>query len=259
MNGWARSQTSMSLGRRPGLPKWRIYLDGLASLSIIVACLTVAAVLVSRGALFDRRGTIRDFPAQRPGSSAQAQILPKEPVSISDSAVRGSKDAQLAVIEFTDFQCPYCAQFSRTTLLELEEAFVKTGKVLLVVKHLPLEKLHPQALPAAIAAECARREGRFWEVHDRLFQSSKLDPLTLAGHLAEMSFGSAFDACVAGDGRRAVLADVAVAAELGIRGTPGFLLGRLQSDGRIRVLSRLSGAVPFDRLRSEIEHLLSLN
>ncbi len=82
---------------------------------------------------------------------------------------KGSLNAPITMIEFSDFQCPYCKEFAENTQPTLFEQYVDTGKVLWVFKHFPLEQIHPAAPNAAIAAECAAEQGKFWEMHEALF------------------------------------------------------------------------------------------
>src|SRR2546425_455688 len=83
---------------------------------------------------------------------------------------KGRPDAPVTVYEMSDFQCPYCRTFALTTLPILEREYVQTGKVRLVYINLPLPYLHANAFAAALVATCAARQGKFWPMHDALFQ-----------------------------------------------------------------------------------------
>ena len=89
-------------------------------------------------------------------------------VRVADAPFRGSAAARVTVVEFSDYQCPYCARHHRETLPQLERDYIATGKVRYVARDFPLGK-HERARPAAIAAACADEQGRFWEMHDALF------------------------------------------------------------------------------------------
>ena len=89
--------------------------------------------------------------------------------NLAGDAYRGDPDAELVVIEISDFQCPYCRRHVRETQPAIDEAYVETGKVMWVFKHMPLQN-HLQATAAAAAAECAGEQGAFWEMHDLLFE-----------------------------------------------------------------------------------------
>lgn len=82
----------------------------------------------------------------------------------------GSKDARVTLIEFSDFECPYCRSFYKDTVLQIRKDYIETGKVKMLYRHYPLP-FHPNATPFAIASECANEQGRFWEMHDKIFTS----------------------------------------------------------------------------------------
>src|SRR5687768_9487903 len=98
-------------------------------------------------------------------------------------AVRGSVTAKLILVEFTDFECPFCGRHASTVYRELQRRYVDTGELQYVFRHLPLEQIHPSARRAAEAAECAGDQGKFWELHDRFFEHQKsLGPEDLVTH-----------------------------------------------------------------------------
>ena len=98
---------------------------------------------------------------------------PKPPVKISadNDPIIGNLDAPITIIEFSDFQCPFCARFHIQTLPLLLEEYIEPGKVKLVFRDFPIQSIHPNALPASIAAECANEQGKFKEMHDALFEN----------------------------------------------------------------------------------------
>jgi protein-disulfide isomerase len=98
---------------------------------------------------------------------------PDAPISIEGAPTKGDPVAPVVIVMYTDYQCPYCARFERETLPILVRDYIDTGKVRLVVRHHPLEAIHPLAFEAALAATCAGHQGRFWEVHERLFERQK--------------------------------------------------------------------------------------
>ena len=141
----------------------------------------------------------------------------------------------------------------------LEDKYLKTGKVLLAFRHLPLESIHPFAQKAAEAAECAGRQDRFWEMHDQLFR----DPRQLsesgirAGARVLNLEPSKFSLCLDGQATDKVKADAASARRLGVTSTPAFLFGTVQTDRRIKVLQRISGARPVGEFQAILDSLLS--
>jgi len=138
---------------------------------------------------------------------------------------------------------------------QLKKEYVDSGVVQFIHKDLPLTRIHPQALPAALAAECAGAQGRFWEMHDALYENA-LDPAlyTELARRLKLDTGK-FSAC-RGDpaSARAVWRDVAEARRLGINGTPSFLIGRIE--GNTLTVVRISqGAPSFEAFANEIEVL----
>jgi protein-disulfide isomerase len=178
-----------------------------------------------------------------------------EIVDISGSAVMGTDTAGVAVIVFSDFQCPFCARFAQQTFPTLVRDYVETGRVRVVFKHLPLDMIHPQAQRAAEAAECAAIEGQFWPMHDKLFENYRaLSEDAFVVLSQAIGLGEQFSNCMAtGAARQRVQDDRAVAARFGLTGTPGFLVGRLQSPDTMSVTDKLSGAGPIEQFIAAIE------
>jgi len=105
---------------------------------------------------------------QQAAKSGSFNPEPKE-IDIGNAPVRGDKDAKVIIVEFSDFQCPFCARAHPTMQQVLKEY---AGKVKLVYKHFPLISIHPMAEKAAEASECAKDQGKFWEFHDKLFENA---------------------------------------------------------------------------------------
>lgn len=142
-----------------------------------------------------------------------------------DAYYLGDKDAPVTMIEFSDFQCPYC-QRAYETLKQIEKKYVEKGKVKIVFRHLPLS-FHQQAEPAALAALCAGEQEKFWEYHDLLFEnqnrigSSLFFALARDLKLDEAEFKECFDSQ---EYKRWIIADQRMANQNRITGTPGFLI-----------------------------------
>jgi protein-disulfide isomerase len=143
---------------------------------------------------------------------------------IAGSAVKGPKDAPVTLVEFSDFQCPFCAR-STTFADELVAAYPKDLK--LVYKHLPLTQIHPNAMPAAKASVAAQNQGKFWEMHDELFAIYKeLTPEKIRGVAEKIGLDLAkFDADLADPKTEArVREDMKLAQDVSVTGTPTFFL-----------------------------------
>ncbi len=168
-------------------------------------------------------------------------------MAITGAPVRGTPDAAVTVVEFSDFECPFCKQ-AHGTVTKVMERYA--GKVRLVYRDLPLERIHPQARGAAEAARCAQDGGKFWEYHDLLFlRSPKLAPEDLKRYAKEVGLDAQkFDACVAsGAHKESVQRDMEEGARLGITGTPAFFI-----NGRL-----LTGAQPVEAFARIIDDELT--
>lgn len=168
-------------------------------------------------------------------------------VSIQNAPVRGAVDAPVTLVEFSDFECPFCKQ-ARPTLKQLLERY--PGKVRLAYRDFPLDSIHPQARRASEAARCAHDQGKFWEYHDVLFaQSPKLATEHLRRYAGEVGLDvTKFDSCVsAGTHKAAVQRDLDEGHRLGITGTPAFFV-----NGR-----PLSGAQPLEAFAKVIDDELT--
>jgi protein-disulfide isomerase len=173
---------------------------------------------------------------------------PSVTVAYDPARVKGDPKAPVTIVEFSDFQCPYCKK-SESTLHELLTKY--NGRVKLAYLDFPLRDIHPQAQRAAEAARCAGEQGKFWEYHDALYaEQSKLDGAELlnharALHLDEKSFQSCLDS---GKFKSKIEADMEQGRKVGVAGTPGFFVNGVF----------LSGALPSADFEKVIETQLAL-
>src|SRR3982750_1640539 len=164
-------------------------------------------------------------------------------ISIQGAPALGSADAKVVVIEYSDFQCPYCGKFARQTFGTIEDRYIGPGKVRYVFRNFPLDESHPKAFRAAEAAECANQQGKFWEMHARLFANQQsLDPPDLLTHASALGLDAAsFQKCLGGAAKGKVKRDFNDGVKAGVGGTPTFLIGMADKDGKVRVVKTLSG------------------
>ncbi len=171
---------------------------------------------------------------------------PKLPSINGDKATpsMGAKEAAITITEFSDFQCPYCKKAQNTIKQVLQNY---GNNVRIVFKHLPLE-IHPQAFSAAQAAFCAGEQNRFWQYHDALFASENLSPETLTKIAIKLGLSTPnFKTCMESEtSRTAVLNDTQEARQLGINGTPTFII-----NGKF-----VRGALGFEEFKGIIEQEL---
>ena len=162
-------------------------------------------------------------------------------VPVGNSPQRGPSDAWVTTIEFADFECPYC-RAEEPALTDLESAYATDLR--LVFKYFPLTSIHPQAEAAAVAAECAFEQGKFWEMRDLLF-TTPLDSATLLADAQAVGLDvGSWQACIVSPEATSVVeADVALGSSLGIDSTPTFVLNGVP----------VLGAAPEDQLRGAVE------
>jgi len=171
--------------------------------------------------------------------------------------VIGRDDAPVTIIEFTDLQCPYCARYASQTFPRLKREYVDTGRLRYTSRDLPLP-FHSFALPAAVASRCAGEQGRFWEYREALFASQSLLGTEPYGRIAgQLGLDvDRFEACRAkGEQESNVRADLATAAQHGIRSTPTFVIGRVV-DGEFQG-EVVSGAQPYEFFKAKLDALLA--
>jgi len=183
-------------------------------------------------------------------------------VSVDDDPVKGDSDAPITIVEFSDFQCPFCQRWWQNTLPQIEENYISTGKVKFVYRDFPLDSLHPQARTAHIASECADEQGKFWEYHDVLFseqsQWNKLELSLLAETFTQMASDlgleeSKFQSCLGSVSiAQEVNKDYTDARNLGATGTPTFFVGN-EKDG----FTKLVGAQPYSAFQTVFDKLLA--
>ena len=166
-------------------------------------------------------------------------------ISVKDAPRLGSSKARVAIVEFADFQCPFCRRHATTVFPLLKEKFIDTGVAAYYYVHLPLNDIHPHAADAARAATCAGDQGQFWEVHDLLFaitDASSLAPDAIRKLAASLPIDlTVYDTCLGSSADR-IAADVAQATRLDIKATPAFLLGTDSGNGTVELLTRINGA-----------------
>lgn len=214
-------------------------------------------VLIYRYALVDATARIEDVSAREPSAVAQAPT-PAQPealapdaapsrvedVSADDDPQLGNKDAPVVIVEFSDFECPFCARFRQETLDQIVEQY--GDNVLFVYRDFPLSQMHPHAQQAAEASECADDQGAFWEYHDVLFENpAALDTDSLVAYAEQLELDvDEFTECLdSGKYTEEVLADLDDGRTYGVTGTPTFFINGVP----------LVGALPFSSFQEVID------
>ncbi len=182
--------------------------------------------------------------------------------SIDDDPVRGDPDAPITIIEFSDFQCPFCSRFQTQTLPIILEEYVDTGKVKFVYRDFPIQSSHPNAMPAAAASECAHEQDKYWEYHDALFERQQtwnnlklVDSIDTFKKMAK-EFGmneDQFNSCLdSGKYIDEINKDLRDGTNYGITGTPGFFVGN-EKNGFVKLI----GAQPIEAFKKIIDSQLN--
>jgi protein-disulfide isomerase len=193
---------------------------------------------------------------------AQPNSLPnpqtKMAISVTNGHMIGNSTAPITLIEFSDFGCPFCGKFFSDTLPDIEKNYVETGKVRFVFKNFPLGNIHPNAVTAAISAECANEQGAFWKYHDILFknqvgwaQINSTDASKIFKQYAsklgldENQFSSCLDS---GKYTDKITKDEQDGTSYGVDGTPTFFIG----NDKIGYM-QIGGAQPLLVFQQEID------
>jgi protein-disulfide isomerase len=183
-------------------------------------------------------------PQQRPGEPDANTRFRAE---VKGAPVKGAKDAVVTIVQYSDFQCPFCSRVEPTVAQVMKEY---NGKVRVAWRDLPLP-FHPNAMPAAIAARAAGDQGKFWEMHDKIFADQQhMDRPTYEKYAQDLGLNMGkFKAALDSEkGKDAIQADSASGAKIGARGTPAFFI-----NGKF-----LSGAQPFEMFKTKIDEELKI-
>ena len=197
----------------------------------------------------ERQGETQKAPRPQVPKTASVKID-------KDAIVLGAADAPVTVVEFTDYQCPFCRRFVQTTFPMLKRDYIDTGKLRWIVRDMPLG-FHQNANKAARAAHCAGDQGKYWEMRDTLFKNnSKLGPEQLPGYAREIGLDvKAFEDCLASKRHQAQIDQSSQeAARIRVTGTPTFIIGK--SDGHTVSGRLIIGAQPTAVFTAEIQRLL---
>jgi len=181
-------------------------------------------------------------------------------VSLDDDPSQGDPNAPLTLVEFSDYQCPFCARHFRETLPQITADYIKTGKLRYVFRDFPLD-FHAQAERAAQAAHCAGDQGKYWPMHDQLFgdpRAISLDDFTVQATAIGLDLVR-FNTCLSeGKYTEEVKKDLKEGQQLGITGTPGFFIGRTDvAANQVKGARPLIGAQPYASFKAVFDALLS--
>jgi protein-disulfide isomerase len=199
--------------------------------------------------------------ARAPAAAQQPPGFQPQTVSIGTSPVKGDQSAPVTLIEYSDYQCPFCARNYREVLPILQTEYIDTGKLKFVMRENPLPTLHSDAMNAAMAAQCAGDQDKYWEMHNLMFDNQRqlgVDKLKAYAETIGLDT-ERFNACLDDkEQETAVQRDLASGAKLGVRGTPGFVLGLTDPEDpdKVNLEVFIKGAQGIDQFRASINDLL---
>jgi len=230
-----------------------LYMVGIGLVLLLIISVQLNALntnIINLNKDFNKDYNMREeviAPAVKQEQKAPQQKAPGIDMSglIDDDDVKGDPNAPVTIVEWSDFECPFCAKFYRDTLGQIDEQYIKTGKVKLVFRDFPLG-FHANAQKSSEAAECAGEQGKYWEMHDILFESGVQGGVsTYKKYASDLGLNTAtFNTCLdSGAMADEVSKDMKDGTAAGIRGTPGFII-----NGQL-----LSGAQPFANFKSVID------
>jgi protein-disulfide isomerase len=192
----------------------------------------------------------------KPAGAQQEEAPTKAKLAdLSGVPMLGSKSAPITIVEYTDYQCPYCQHFHVTAFAEIKKAYIDTGKVRFFSKDMPLD-FHPNAMRAAMAARCAGEQGKFWQLRDTMGDNpNSLDMEHIVGFAGTLKMDTvALRACIdSGKYKERVQGDVLEGMRVGANGTPTFIVGKSVGNGVDGEL--VVGAMPFQMFDLKLKEL----
>ena len=195
-----------------------------------------------------------------PGQPPPKRALPAS-IDLTGTPSKGSTSAPLVMVEYSDYECPFCIRHFTQTAPLIEQTYVRTGKIRYFFRDFPIAENHPQAIRAHVASHCADEQGKFWPMHDRLFSApGSHEPQLLAARAQEAGLNvAAFNACYAsGKYTAPVQQSTQFAISIGGEGTPFFVLGTLDADGKtMRPIKTISGAQPWAVFQQTLDAALA--
>jgi len=210
-------------------------------------------VKAMRGDIADLRDEIKHL---QPMVAQEGKPIKQVSANIGSAPILGDKNAKIAIIEYSDFQCPFCTRHNKQTLPQIQDSYIKTGQVKYVMKDFPLS-FHQKAKVAAVAARCAGEQGQYEAMRNLLFNNArKLNrEFYLEKAKSLMLDETKYKACLDNkDNLQQVDADINEGTTLGVTGTPAFFVGKVK-DGKLIDAVPISGAVPFARFQQVIDSL----
>ena len=190
----------------------------------------------------------------------QPALKPPPTMSVAGEPFKGEPAARVAIIEYADFQCPFCRRFESQVYPGLRESYIRTGKLKYFHRDMPLS-FHQGALPAARAVHCASDQGKYWEMHDSLLgDAASLTPADIDERAGKLGMNvSELGKWISSDRFADIIQrGINEASAMQVSGTPTFIIGTLDADGKVMsVKTTVVGASPFEAFKAAIDPLLA--
>jgi protein-disulfide isomerase len=178
-------------------------------------------------------------------------------LDIAGAPAVGPDDAVVTLVEFSDYECPFCIRHFALTMPEIMEKYIEPGRIRYVFRDFPIAQLHPEAIRGHEAAKCAAEEGLFWQMHGRMFSPAGSHTMEqLEAHATAIGVPlDRFRECMAsGRHTEAIRASIETASRLGASGTPSFFVGLRDPDTeQVRLVQAISGAQPFSEFEKALD------
>lgn len=197
----------------------------------------------------------------RPQQAPQpARALPTS-IDLGGVPFKGSATSTVALVEYSDYECPFCIRHYQQVMPQIQQAYIDTNKIRYMFRDFPIDELHPQSIRGHVAAHCANEQGKFWPMHDRLFSKAGTHtPEELAKRASEVGLNaSAFAGCVAADKYSvSIRQSTATAISMGASGTPFFIVGKFDpATSKLTPIKSIPGAFPYAQFQQYIDAALA--
>lgn len=224
--------------------------SGLMTGAVVILAILLVVSIITGGFSGSATGNAA-APSPSAGNNQPNNLPPiNMEALVDDDATKGDPNAPVTIVEFSDYECPFCERFYSQTESLIQTNYIDTGKVKFVYRDFPLNSIHPQAQKAAEAAECAGEQGMYWEMHEKLFtQGVSGGVASFKQYASDIGLDTAnFNSCLdSGEMASEVAKDLKDGQSVGVTGTPGFII-----NGKL-----VSGAQPFSVFQQEIEAALN--
>jgi protein-disulfide isomerase len=194
------------------------------------------------------------------GAAPEEDKITGASVSIVGKPSKGSPTAKVTLVEVSDYHCPYCRRHMQTTQPQIDADYINNGKIQYIFIDYPIEQLHPDAFRAHEAANCAGEQGKYWQMHTKLFATPTREPAQLVLQAQEIGLdGGRIKACLdSGKYSKSVRESVGKMEQLGVNSTPTFLVGYTPAPGQpMKIAKVVKGAHPFSEFKKTIDGLLA--